>query len=297
MASPRPEGESDLARATRVVRALAAQSGHDVAPVLLADRSNVVLRLDPLPLVARVALATSASRVGMDWLRREVEVSRWLGPALATQPAPIDAGPHETEGLVVSFWQLEDVRGTAGGAEAGAALAACHARLRAYDRTTLPWLGGWEEARRVHERLPSSTVVSDADRTRIARAWERAERTMEEAPRRSASVQAVHGDAHLGNALDTARGALWTDWEDAFGGPVEWDLACLASRARLFGEEREAIAAALDAYARTSAITPDAALTDELGLVRNLQVIVWLALFAERQPELAPRVAARIGRL
>jgi hypothetical protein len=291
------DAEDDVARATRVVRVLAARSGHDVAPVVLADRSNLVLRLDPLPLVARVAMATSASRVGMDWLRREVEVSRWLGPALATQPAAHDAGPHELEGLVVSLWALEDVRGTAGGAEAGAALAACHTRLSTYDVTRLPRLGGWEEARRVHDRLGSSTIVRAADRLRVARAWERAERTMEDAPRRSASMQAVHGDAHLGNALDTARGVLWTDWEDAFVGPVEWDLACLASRARLFGEEREAIAAAGEAYARHAPFTPDATLVDDLGLARNLQVIVWLALFAERQPELGVRVSARIAAL
>jgi Ser/Thr protein kinase RdoA (MazF antagonist) len=33
-------------------------------------------------------------------------------------------------------------------------------------------------------------------------------------------VQAVHGDAHLGNVINTARGPLWNDWGDAFLGPV-----------------------------------------------------------------------------
>ena len=37
----------------------------------------------------------------------------------------------------------------------------------------------------------------------------------------------LHGDAHTGNVLMTPDGPLWTDFEDACAGPVEWDLASL----------------------------------------------------------------------
>lgn len=39
--------------------------------------------------------------------------------------------------------------------------------------------------------------------------------------------QPVHGDAHLGNALETAGGPVWCDFEDVIRAPVEWDLPCV----------------------------------------------------------------------
>jgi len=169
-------------------------------------------------------------------------------------------------------------------AEAGRKLAACHRTLRAYPSDALPYLGAWEEARAVNERARESGHLTDPQRAALARAFARAERVVEEIPRRSASIQAVHGDAHLGNVLDTTRGVLWTDWEDAFIGPIEHDLACLRSKAELFGEERAAIDAACAAYD----VEHDPDLVRDLSLVRNVQVIVWLAVFADRQPELVP---------
>jgi Ser/Thr protein kinase RdoA (MazF antagonist) len=154
-------------------------------------------------------------------------------------------------------------------------------------------MGAWDEARAVKDRALASPHLDEGERRRLARGFDRAERIVEGAPARSASMQAVHGDAHLGNVLGTARGALWTDWEDAFVGPIEHDLACLRSKAELFGEDREAIEAACQAYD----VEHDPALVHDLGVVRNAQVIVWLAVFAERQPELAPRMRARLGRL
>ena len=93
--------------------------------------------------------------------------------------------------------------------------------------------------------------------------------------------------------LATTRGPVWTDWEDAFVARSEWDIACLRSKAELFGEEVEAIDAMTAAYGRPS----DPTLVRDLGLVRNLQVIAWLAVFVERQPELTSRMHARIARL
>ena len=34
-------------------------------------------------------------------------------------------------------------------------------------------------------------------------------------------LRPVHGDTHLRNVINTARGPLWGDWEDAFRGPLE----------------------------------------------------------------------------
>jgi hypothetical protein len=264
------------------------------SPRVLADRSNLVLCLGPHPLVARVAMATSAARVGLAWLRREVEVSRFLGASRATQPATIlPAGPHEVGGLVVSFWQRETLGASIDPRAAGRLLAACHRALAGYPRASLPYLGAWEEVRGIAARAIASPLLEEPERAAIERGIDQAERILEDAPRRTASMQAVHGDAHLGNVLATERGTLWTDWEDAFVGPIEHDLACLRSRADLFGEQRDEIDAACAAYD----LPHDPDLVRELGHVRNVQVIVWLAIFAERQPELAPRLRARIQKL
>jgi len=278
----------------RPVTGLAASAGLACTPTVLAERSNLVLALEPHPVVARVAMATAQARVGMAWLRREVEVSRFLGPALATQPATIiAAGPFEIDELVVSFWQRETLLDALDPREAGAALAACHRALATYPREAVPYLGAWTEAVAVAERARASPHLTGDERDAIMRGMERAARIVEDVPSRSASMQAVHGDAHLGNVLCTSRGTLWTDWEDACLGPIELDLACLRSKAELFGEAREATDAACAAYD----VEHDPDLVRDLGLVRNVQVIVWLAVFAERQPELVPRLHARIAKL
>lgn len=281
--------------AIEAARAVAeAELGIESAPVMIADRSNLVLRLDPHALVARVAMATSMVRVGMRWLRREIDVSRFLDARGAWVTRPVDhPGPFEREGLVISFWHLEALEGELAADLAGARLARAHEALRGLSRELLPEWGGWIEARAVLDRARESPMIAREALDRIERAWERGERIVESARSRTASFQPVHGDAHLGNVLATSRGPVWTDWEDAFVGPVEWDLACLRSRAALFGEDRASIDRACGGYDQPL----DHALVDELALCRNLQVIPWLAVFAEREPSLLPRMHARIARL
>ncbi len=50
--------------AIQEVQALARSLGVECEPVLVADASNLVLRLAPHPIVARVAMATSMVRAG-----------------------------------------------------------------------------------------------------------------------------------------------------------------------------------------------------------------------------------------
>lgn len=281
--------------AIAVVGTLARELGVDATPVVVADRSNLVLRLDPHPVVARVAMATSRVRVGMAWLQREIELARFLTArgSLVTRPSTLlEAGPFERDGLVTSFWELETITDTAAEShEAGAALASIHRHLAHYPAGRLPEWGGFEEARHVLEHARRSPLLERAELLRLERGFEHAEAIVASARARSASFQAIHGDAHVNNVLATARGPLWTDWEDAFVGPIEFDLACLRSKLLLFGEDREAIEAMTAAY--DGPWNPE--LTADLGLVRNVQVVAWLVVFAERQPELASRMRARLG--
>lgn len=283
--------------ATVEVRGLTVNLGLRVTPVVIADRSNLVLGLDPHPLVARVAMATSLVRTGMTWLRREIEVTRWLDArgGLVTRPATsVEPGPYERAGMVISFWDREVVIAErADPSAAGKALGELHRALADYERASLPEWGAWDEAHVVMDRARTSPFFDAAERLQLERSFARAQRIVDSARSRSASFQAVHGDAHIGNVLATARGAVWTDWEDAFVGPREYDIACLRSKADLFGEEREAI----DAMTRAYGCAYDESLTRDLGIVRNVQVILWLAVFAERHPDLLPRMRARLAKL
>lgn len=277
----------------RDVADLARTLGVDGRPTIVADRSNLVVALEPHPVLARIAMATSATRVGLEWLKREVEIARFLGPDRSTQPSErLDAGPHLLGDRVVSFWRRESLIAARDPAAVGRALASCHRALARYPKDALPWLGGWAEAKAVLPRALRSVHVSPRERADLERAFDRGERVVADAAARSA-MQAIHGDAHLGNALATERGVLLTDWEDACVGPIELDLACLRSKADLFGEDVAAIEAAIDAYD----VEHDRELVRALGPVRNAQVVAWLAVFAERQPELVPRMRARLARL
>ncbi|MBX3251136.1 MAG: aminoglycoside phosphotransferase family protein [Myxococcales bacterium] len=266
------------------------------SPRVIADRSNLVVHLSPHPVVARVAMATSATRVGIEWLRREVDVTRHLdghGVPVTRPSAVVEAGPYERDGLVISFWELEALVDAPLDAEAAGRRFADAHRALVGAPIELPEWGAWTEARSVLERAKVSGAWTEEERARVERAFERGERVVESARARSASFQPVHGDAHLGNVLTTARGPVWTDWEDAFIGPVEWDLATLTSRRTLFGEERDVVEALLRGYHGPW----DRELAQDLGLCRNLQVIPWLAIFAERDPSLLARMRARLEKL
>jgi thiamine kinase-like enzyme len=284
------------ATAVHEVQALARSLGAPCQPVLLADASNVVLRLAPHPIVARVAMATSMVRAGVAWLEREVLISRFLdgrGCAVTRPSRTIEPGPHERAGLVVSFWELEaEVSRAPDPRRAGLELGRIHRELRDLAAEVPEW-GAWNEMRAVYERMHSSPFFSTAERRRVHAAWQRAESIVSSSRARSASFQIVHGDAHIRNVMATERGELWTDWEDAFLGPIEWDLACMRSRLELFGEERQAIEALCATYDEAA----DPALVRDLGLVRNVQVILWVAVFAERDPSRLERLRQRIERL
>ncbi len=289
--------ELSAERAIRAVQVLAGERELEVTPLVVADRSNLVLRLAPHPIVARVAMATSLVRVGMAWLAREVEIARFLADrgALVTVPsAAIPPGPYEREGMVISFWELETLAGESVAPHAaGVALGLAHRHLADYPRDRLQEWGAFEETAQVLEHVRRSPLIARDELLRLERGHERAKEIVGSARARSASFQAVHGDAHIGNVLATARGAVWTDWEDAFVGPVEFDLACLQSKLLLFGEDREAIEAMLAAYPGSW----NRELAADLALVRNVQVIAWLVVFSERHPELLPRMRARLERL
>lgn len=286
----------DTERAITLGRALGARLGLECTPRVLADRSHVVLALSPHPIVARVAVATSITRVGVEWLAREVAVAEHLDAAHVpvTRPATsVHPGPYAVEEAIVSLWQRETIVPLLDARLAGARLAAAHRALRTFDASRLPVWGVIEEARAVLPRATASGLLDAGEVRRLEAGWARGEALVAASGARSVSFQPVHGDAHLGNVFGTERGPLWTDWEDACIAPLEWDLATLVARNVMFGEEAEVLPEVLAGYD----LDYDRALARELVGLRNLQVVPWLVVFAERQPELIARARKRLSKV
>jgi hypothetical protein len=198
--------------------------------------SNVLVRLEPGPFAARLTGATEGFRDSAANLRREVRLAAALAGAGAPVCAPL-GGPYEAGGRIVTLWPWLELHGEAGdAAQAGRALHACHDALADLDPAGLELepLAMLTEARRLAaDALPE-----------VMPAIERALGTLGAARRQ----QIVHGDSHPGNVLWTAGGPLWSDWEDAHLGPLEWDLGCLVAAARLHGDDFGWAEAALAAH-------------------------------------------------
>ena len=212
--------------------------------VVLSDNLNLIVELRPSPVVARIAVRTAQVRAP-DALGDSLALAGFLAERGLPVGAPVDdldAGPHRGPGTgrPMTLWKL--LPGTrpnepADPEFAGRTLRALHEAASGYPGP-LRHVGPLEEVARL------ATVIH-ADRPESA-AWFREILARIEVP--TADVQALHGDAHLGNVLATATGAVWIDWEESWRGPLAWDHACLDHRRRVFGELGDEINAAFAAY-------------------------------------------------
>jgi hypothetical protein len=243
-------------------------------PLVVSDGVNLVVHLRPVPVVARVATLTPLLRPQISRpFGREVALATALAAAGAAIVPPSDLlppGPHEHDGLALSFWQyLEFLPERPTAMEAGTALGELHAVLAG-----LP--PQWEGT-------PLDTPLDDlavfaergtewgADPALVERT---AELTARLRPLLAGPVMTLHGDTHPGNLLRTADGLVWADLEDTSRGPRGWDLACLRRTARLDGR------AAIDAM-------PDPATDEELApfrWLRALHAAAWWFVHAVREP-------------
>jgi len=236
--------------------------------------ANVLVRLEPGPVAARLTGATLGFRDSAAFLGRETRLAAALAAAGAPVLAPL-GGPYEAGGMVVTLWPWVDAVPSGDAAAAGRALRACHDALRAVDPAPLGLerLAMLHEARQLAARAPGE----------VAPAIQRALRRLGDAPHR-----VVHGDSHPGSVLWIADGPLWGDWEDAHLAPLEWDLACLVASARLRGDDFGWSQAALDAHGGPY----DAQLLDACVDARVAQGAAYLAFTGRGGPDaVAERVA------
>ncbi len=278
--------------------ALARQLGlGETAPQIVGRFSNRAVWLAPRPVVARVPTGTTAVRDASVFARRECA----LAGALAAQGAPVIApladplaGPHAPGGWTISLWQRADVQpGLPDPAESARALAACHAALRTVPAALQARFVRWQPFDEIERLLGHPAVqsrLSAGDRALLA-AQSSALRT--QLSSHAAPLQLVHGDAHLNNALATAQGMCWHDWEDAFIGPVEWDLACVVAGARVLGSHVAWSEALLAAYPAPW----DAERLARCIHARTLFTVAWMALLAGDDAEKLARLQGRLRSL
>ncbi len=285
--------------ATRL--ALAQQAAHAVLTAhevgwdrceVLQNGATVVLRLSET-LVARVVPDGSGARSGNAWFARETAMARHL-TACQAPVIPLHAGlpqvPHRAHGCTLNFWEyVQSVPAEPVLAEAGRRLALCHQALQTH-RQTLPHLAILHEALAL---LPEVAAAGHFPQATVRLLQDRlAENTalLESAPR-----QPLHGDAHLGNALNTTQGLLWTDWEDAFSGPVEWDVSSAVWNARLLEGDAASADALQAAYEATASHPLDSKLLHQCHIARAAVMCIWYpVLYPNASPERQHRLQWRL---
>jgi hypothetical protein len=243
-------------------------------PEVLADGSNVLVHLKPAPVVARVATTTGLVRKpAQDWLALDLDLAGHLAAKnfpVVPPSAELPPGPHLRDGLALTFWQFVDheAGSVATAAEVGPLLHELHAALRTYPGK-LRYLSPFSEIPRWLDEVERWNAVSDEDLAMLRRGFFKIAAEIAELglPR-----QPLHGDAHKKNLLKTSRGLVWTDFEDACRGPIEWDLACFV---RTSGEDRETALASYGGTAELESLSPffDA---------RDLQGAIWGAILSTR---------------
>jgi hypothetical protein len=249
--------------------------------VVLKDAMNTVIRFEPLPLVARVCRweDTAAMRAKLE---KEVAVARHLASAAAPVIAPCAeplAGPYYLDGVGLSLWPFVDHRPAdedRDAREAATTLGRVHAALASFPGKLPTFLDEIEDYAALRQAPGAFPGLQPAEKAFVLREHDRARNELAQFDYDNTPI---HGDAHLGNLLMTPGGALWSDFEAACTGPIEWDLACLP-------------VAALPLYGRWNE-----ALERVLRRLRRLSIIMWSSASGEPSTEQRQAIAFHLARL
>jgi hypothetical protein len=252
---------------------------------ILQDGSTLVARLTG-DLVARVVQDRDGPRQGTAWFEREHAVALHLtrrGAPVVPLHDALPPGPHWRDGFPLNFWRyVEILDRTPDPRQAGQTLRQCHEALRDLAES-LPRLAILHEAQSL---LVERELLPKDEQSLVRRRLQTALAALENAP-----AQPLHGDAHEGNLLVTADGLLWSDWEDAFIGPVEWDLASLIWNARLLERNTATAEAMLVGYAEAGGGF-DTGLLEQCLIARAAVMCAWYPILYP-QPDAARRAKLR----
>jgi Ser/Thr protein kinase RdoA (MazF antagonist) len=259
-----------------VEAAVAVAEAHGVRcekPIVLREAWHVLVHLWPAPVVARVT--SGAPGVNPDDVEQELRVAQHAarGGAPVVQPSDLlPPGPHHHSGHALVFWRYLEQDGALDAPAAGRGLRTLHDSLADYD-AELPRAGRADEVREMLEPFAPSDDV---------------ELLCELASRELPEGQALHGDGHLFNCIQTKAGPIWHDLETACRGPREYDLAALVLTDRSRQPDPEALRA-LAAYGDYDEEFLDQAIPVYAAWVA---ASFWVAV--ARRPEAAPTLERQL---
>ncbi len=269
-------------------------AAHGVTPDrcdILQNGNTLVLRLTE-SLVARVVQDVDGPRQGTVWFEREIAVARHLArngaPVIPLHPE-LPPGPFEHLGYPINFWQFVTTTGEElDPATVGKTLYQCHERLRTF-KEPLPELAILTESVALLETLEDRSLFPPATLELLRERLVSSIDALRKFPH-----QPLHGDAHPGNLMNTTLGVLWTDWEDTFSGPVEWDLASVIWNARIIDEDHLTVGRILDAYRGAGGRIDEAALHHSL-IARAAVMSAWYPiLYPDPSPERVEKLRLRL---
>lgn len=248
---------------------------HGITPdrcEVLQDASTLVLRLTET-LVARVVQDTAGPRQGTEWFARENAIAAHLtrhgAPVIPLHPA-LPPGPHEHLGYPLNFWQfVTRVDAEPDPRETGRTLRRCHEVMSTFPEP-LPELAIITESIGLLETLYARGLLPRRTIDMLRRHLEQSLEALGSLP----DQQPLHGDAHLGNLMNTTSGLLWTDWEDTFAGPVEWDVASVIWNAHILEEDHATVREILAAYCEAGGVIRDEVL-EQCLIARAAVVTAW----------------------
>jgi hypothetical protein len=251
---------------------------------ILQNSSTLVLRLTEA-LVARVVQDRDGPRQGTEWFARENALAQHLtrngAPVIPLHP-DLPPGPHEHLGYPLNFWEFvtrtdaePDPR------EIGLTLKKCHEVMKTFPEP-LPHLAILTESLAILNDRP---LFPAETQHMLRQHLQTSLQVLADYPH-----QALHGDAHAGNLMQTTRGLLWTDWEDTFAGPVEWDLASIIWNAQLLDHDHATVAAIREAYGPV-----DEKALQQCLIARAAVITVWYPILypnpnEDRQRKLQARI-------
>lgn len=212
--------EEELAATKVLVRRVGLEP---IEPELIKLAKHTTVRLDPLPIVARIQ---SQGPVELS----HVSASRELKVAshLATRDAPIvrptslvDPGPYVEGDCTITLWEFAEGRTAESDADAlmaASALTAVHVALEDVAAGLPSFTLAVDSCANILSAPAELSFVPSSDRLFLERLYAN---LREELDRRELALRPLHGDAHLGNVLMNGAAARWVDLKAACTGPLE----------------------------------------------------------------------------
>jgi hypothetical protein len=211
----------------------------EITPIELSNGGNLIIHLDPHPIVARIAtvISNEDAEYAYKILDRELRIARHLqskGIPVLLPTDLIEAGPHDVGGTWMTFWKYVPPLqlNPPSPSEAVELLNRLSLAMKEFTNE-LPVLGVWERTCQSAVRLRKH---SDQRIQALLKVFLRVDEQMRLEP---SLLLPCHGDAHARNLLPSAQGWIWSDFEDASLMPAYWDLASFVGNLALFGGIKE----------------------------------------------------------